>query len=106
MIEDKKAEEALAFLHSNARKAAQDRANAIYMQEYRKVIKAQIMREEPDKPEHVREARAYADPRYIKHLEALRVALEQDEYMRWMRVYAESTIAAWQTQSANSRNTV
>lgn len=105
MITDDKAEGALSFLHTNARKAAQVRAEAIYMQEYRKVIKAQIMREEPDKPEHVREARAYADPRYIKHLDAMKTAIENDEYMRWMRVYAESTIAAWQTQSANSRST-
>jgi hypothetical protein len=33
----------------------------------------------------------------------MRAAIEEDEYMRWMRVAAETKVAAWQTEQANSR---
>jgi hypothetical protein len=103
MITDDEAEKAVDYLRSNARAAAQAKANRVYMEEYRKVVKSQIMREQGAMPITAQETVAYADPRYIQHLKALQEAVEKDEYMRWMLAAAEAKIAAWQTQSANTR---
>ena len=42
------------------------------MEEYRKVIKAQLMKEHGDKSAVLQEREAYADPRYIAHLGAIK----------------------------------
>ena len=44
MITDLEIEKAVDYLRDNATKAAQARANRIYLEEYRKTIKAEIMR--------------------------------------------------------------
>ena len=44
-ISDDEIDRALDYLRDNARDAAQARANRIYVEEYRKVVKAQLMKE-------------------------------------------------------------
>lgn len=103
MITDDDIEKALDYLRDNGRKAAKAKAERIYMIEYRKVVKSQIMRENDDKSIGAQEAIAYSDPRYIEHLKVMRDAIESDEYFDWMRVSAEAKIEAWRTQQANYR---
>jgi hypothetical protein len=105
MITDSEIEKALDYLRGNATKAAQAKANREYLDEYKKVLKSQIMREVEGESLGAAEARAYADPRYKTHLEAFREAIEQDTYYQWMRVAAEAKISAWQTQQATERAT-
>ena len=102
MISEEEVEKAVTYLRENARSAAQAKANRIYVEEYRKVVKAQIMREH-EGALGVQEREAYADPRYRQHLEAVKEAVEKDEYNRWMMTAAEAKIEAWRTQQANSR---
>ena len=103
MITDTEAEKALDYIRDNATKAAQARANRIYVEEYRKTIKAQLMKESADLPLGAQEREAYSDVKYIQHLNAIREAVEQDEYFRWMLTAAEAKLKCWQTQSANNR---
>ena len=103
MISSDEVDKAVEFLRVNARPAAQAKANRIYLEEYRKVVKASIMREAISDALGAQEARAYADARYKTHLEALREAIEKDEYARWMMTAAEAKIEAWRTQQANAR---
>lgn len=103
MITELEIERALDFMRDNATKAAQAKANRIYMTEFRKVVKAQIMREFDSNPLGAQEAIAYAHNRYVEHLQAMRTAIEQDEYLTWMMAAAEAKISAWQTQSRNLR---
>ena len=103
MITDESIEQAVDYLRDNARSAAQAKANRIYMEEYRKTVKAQIMRENDDKALGAQEAIAYADPRYNQHLTVMRDAIEKDEYHRWMMTAADAKIEAWRTQQANAR---
>lgn len=103
MISDSDIEKALDYLRDNAQKVGVIRAQRAYLEEYRKVVKAQIMRENDDKPLGVQEAIAYADNRYKKHLEAMREAIESDEYHRWMLTAAQAKIEAWRTQQSNKR---
>ena len=103
MITQESVEQAIDYLRNSATKASKARAEFGYVSEYRKVIKAQIMRENNDKPIGAQEAIAYADPRYKAHLDAIKEAEEQAEYHRFMRVAAEAKIEAWRTQSSNER---
>lgn len=103
IISDTEVEKAIDYLRDNAGKAARSKAQRIYLEDYAKVVKASIMRENADKPIGAQEAIAYADPRYSTHLDVMKEAIERDEYHRWMRTAAEAKLEAWRTQSANHR---
>lgn len=103
MITESDAEKALDYLRDNASKTAAARANRIFVEEYRKTIKAKIMKEHGSLPLGAQEREAYSDERYIQHLEAIREAVEADEHHKWMMEAASAKISAWQTQSRNSR---
>lgn len=99
MLLESEVEKAVEYLRDNARKAAQARANREYVDEFRKTIKAQIMREHSELPLGAQEREAYADARYAKHLEAIKEAIEADEYHRWMMAAAEAKLSMFQTQT-------
>lgn len=103
MITEADVEKSVDYLRDHARKAAQAKAERIYMEEFRKTVKAQIMRETTGESIGAQEARAYADSRYTQHLKAMRDAIETDEYNRWMMIAAQAKIEAWRTQQANAR---
>lgn len=102
-ITDDEIDKALDYLRDNARDAAQARADRIYVEEYRKVIKAQLMKEHGDKSAVLQEREAYADPRYVAHLDAIKQAVFEDEGHRFLRAAADAKIEAWRTQSSNTR---
>lgn len=103
MITDAEAEKAIDFLRDNAAKAAQARAERTYVEEYRKTIKAQIMKEHVGEALGAQEREAYADERYKQHLKAIKEAVYADEYQRFMRAAAEAKFDAWRTMSSNER---
>lgn len=102
-LSDDDIEKALLYLASNAQKAAKARADRIVIEEYSRVVKSQIMKEHGELPVSAQEREAYADPRYRQHLEAIREAVERDEYHRFLRDAASAKIEAWRTQSSNER---
>ena len=103
MISDDDIEKAADYLRNNARAAAQAKAEREYMEEFKKVIKSKIMRENEHLPLGAQEAIAFTDTRYDQHLKALREAIERDEYNRWMMKAAEAKLEARRTLQANFR---
>ena len=103
MITDDEVQKAVDYLRDNAPEAAKARAERVYVEEYRKTIKAQIMCEHKEESGIAQEREAYADPRYITHLDAIREAIEIDEKHRFLRSAAEAKLEAWRTFSANDR---
>jgi hypothetical protein len=107
VIPEDEIEQAVEWLRANARKAAQARAERIYVEQYRKTIKAQLMVEllerDPKETIAAQERFAYSHPNYVQHLSALRAAVEEDEKMQWLRAAAEAKIEAWRSQCANQR---
>ena len=103
MIDESAVERACEWMVSNATAAAQARANREYCEQYRKTLKAQLMREHSTLPLGAQEREAYADPRYVEHLAALKVAIEDDERMRWLMTAAETKVSAWQTMCRMQR---
>jgi hypothetical protein len=102
-ITETEIEKALDYLRDNADAAARARAERIYMEEYRKVVKAQLMKEHDGIPISAQEREAYADPNYAAHLDALREAVFQDEKHRFLLEAAKAKCDAWRTQSATER---
>ena len=103
IISDDDVQKALDYLRLNAPKAAQARANKVYMEEFRKTVKAQLMTVYSALPVNAQEREAYRSKAYTDHLTALKDAVYQDELNRWGMVAATSTIEAWRTQNANRR---
>jgi hypothetical protein len=103
IISDDDVQKALDYLRLNAPKAAQARANKVYMEEFRKTVKAQLMTVYNALPVNAQEREAYRSKAYTDHLTALKDAVYQDELNRWGMVAATSTIEAWRTQNANRR---
>lgn len=103
MIEEEDVEKAVLWLAQTATAAAQARANREYMDEYRKSLRAQIMRENVNQPITAQERDAMADQRYLDHLEVFRDAVQADEKFRWLKVAAETKISVWQSQQRAAR---
>jgi hypothetical protein len=103
VISEKQVEQALDYLRDNCEEAAQARAESHYMEQYRKSLKAIIMKEHVHLPVAAQEREAYADPRMIAHLDVMRHADYVSTKHLFMRQSAEAKIQAWQTQSANNR---
>lgn len=96
----------LNFLRDNAEAFAQAKANRIYMEEARKSMKAMMMKEAGKtgfKTAALQEREAYAADDYLKHLEALKIAVEEEERLRWLMIAAQARIEAWRTLSATQR---
>ena len=103
MISDTDIEKAVDWLRDSAPKIAKARAEMIYAEEYRKSLKAMLLREHIDESLGAQEREAYADERYKKHIESYREAIEKYELLRAQREAANVKIEAWRSMSANQR---
>ena len=103
MITDAEIEKALDYLRDTATKAAQARATRIYVEEYRKTVKAMLMQQHASEPLGAQEREAYASETYRAHLKAIEAAVEDDEKYRFLREAAHAKIEAYRTFSANVR---
>jgi hypothetical protein len=103
MITDAEIEKALDWLRDNAEEAAQARANKIYLTEYRKTKKAEMMKESKEKNINAQERHAYACDEYKAFLDGLKEAVYQDAKSEFLRKAAEAKIEAWRSFQANQR---
>ena len=97
-------QKSLEAMHATGPVLAQARADRVYAEEYRKSLKAILMKEHAALPAVAQEREAYADPRYLAHLDALKTAVEAEEAARWRMVTAQAEVEVWRTLSANNRN--
>ena len=76
----------------------------LYMEEWRKTLKAQLMSQCADMPVNAQEREAYKNVEYITHLEALKESIYADEKLRFLMEAARIKISAWQTMEKSSVN--
>lgn len=96
----------LDFIRDHAPKLAKAKATRIYLEEYRKTKKALCMKTAEECGTNAisaQERDAYADPEYQELLSGLRVAVEEEEHLRWMMVAAQAKAEVWRSLQANSR---
>lgn len=103
VISDDDVQKALDRLRFKAKDAAKAKAERIYLEEFRKSIKATIMQKHLDLPVSAQEREAYASEEYVGHLLVMKDAIEADELARWQMIAAQAVIEAWRTASANMR---
>lgn len=94
---------ALDFMRDNAEAYAIAKANVVYMTEYRKTIKAQLMASCSEKTESAKETYAYSHADYKRHLVALKDAVAEAERLRWLMVAAEAKIEVWRSLESSAR---
>ncbi len=93
----------LDYIRDHAKQYAQAKANRVYLEEFRKTKKAQLMATQLGDPVNAQERYAYAHFEYAELLEGLREAIEQEENLRWKLIAAQAKIEVWRSLSANQR---
>ena len=76
------------------------------MEEYRKTLKAKLMKQalaDGARSAATAEMQAYADVAYEEHLQALKEAVEQAEGLRWGLVSAQARVEVWRSLEASNR---
>jgi dTDP-D-glucose 4,6-dehydratase len=99
-------QKALRIIAATAPVYAQARANRIYVEEYRKSLKAILMKEalsEGYETAAAQEREAYANKAYVEHLAAIRDAIQEEEALRWKMVAAEAAVEVWRSLEASAR---
>ena len=94
----------LEVMHKTGPALAQARAERVYLEEYRKSLKALLMQSSQQSSAVLQEREAYADKSYQEHLQALRIAVEREESLRWKMVTAQTAVEVWRSQEASNRN--
>ena len=106
-MNQKSINDAVDYLYTHGRKYAEAKGRRVQMEEYRKSLKAMLMKkamtEGLAKTAASAEMEAYADSSYVEFLKGLQVAVEEEEALRWGLVSAQARIEIFRTQSANDR---
>lgn len=95
--------EAVDYILLNGKRFAKARAERTYIEEYRKSLKAILMKRSMESAIGAQEREAYAHPEYVQLLEGLREAIEIEEKLRWDLIGAQARVEIWRTQCANDR---
>jgi len=105
-MSQKEINDAVDYIYTHGQKYAQAKANLVYLEEYRKTLKAMLMTQAmSDGARSVANAemRAYADAKYVQHLEDLRTAVEVAEGFRWGLISAQARVEVWRSLEASNR---
>jgi ethanolamine utilization cobalamin adenosyltransferase len=93
----------LKELYEGGPKIAKAKAELEWLQEYRKSLKAILMQKSAESSAAMKEVEAYANPEYLTHLDALKIAVENHEALRWKMVTAQAAIDVWRSSEASNR---
>lgn len=94
---------AIEYLFKQGKRYAQAKADRIYLEEYRKSLKAILMKRSMENAVNAQEREAYSDQEYIELLKGLKVAVETEEELRWGLIAAQARVEVWRTQEASAR---
>jgi hypothetical protein len=96
--------QALTRMNANAPRLAKAKAERVYMEEYRKSLKALLMKSSGVESIGAQEREAYSHKDYLAHLEALKTAVQGEEVLRWRMVTDQASIEVWRSQEASNRS--
>ena len=103
MISDDEIEKAVDFIRDNAGRAAQARSDRLHLEAFRKSKHAILFGKAGPGTVAASEAWAYAHPEYIELLEGYKIAIKEDDEIRWLMEAAKLKIEVWRTFQANQR---
>jgi hypothetical protein len=96
-------QKAIQYLIDTAPLYAKSKADRMYLEEFRKSIKAQLMSKAGTEVLGKQETFAYAHADYIQILEGIKEAVEKEETYRWMMTAAQAKIEVWRTNQYSMR---
>ena len=94
---------AIQFLIDTAPLYAKAKADRIYLDEYRRSKRAQLMSQAGTEVLGKQETYAYAHADYVGILEGIREAVEIEEKYRWLMTAAQARIEVWRTEQYSAR---
>jgi hypothetical protein len=94
---------AIDYIIKNAGRFAKAKSERIYIEEYRKSLKAILMKQSGQTVIAAQEREAYAHDDYAALLAGLREAVETEEKLRWDLIAAQARVEVWRTEQANNR---
>ena len=94
---------AIQYLIDTAPVYARAKADRIYLDEYRKSKRAQLMSQAGTEVLGKQETYAYAHADYVGILEGIREAVEIEEKYRWLMTAAQARIEVWRTEQYSAR---
>ena len=94
---------AIQYLIDTAPLYAKSKADRMFLEEYRKSIKAQLMSQAGTEVLGKQETFAYAHEDYIQILEGIKQAVEKEEKYRWLMTAAQARIEVWRTEQYSAR---
>jgi hypothetical protein len=98
--------EAIEYIFRSGKAYAKAKAERTYIEEYRKSLKAILMKRSIELAVNAQERDAYSNSEYIDLLKGLRAAVEAEEEIRWGLVAAQARIDVWRSQEASARQEV
>lgn len=101
--QDRDPHKAVDYIVKNAKRFAKAKAERVYMEEYRKSLKAILMKRSMEAAIGAQEREAYAHDEYVQLLQALKEAVEIEEKLRWDLIGAQARVEIWRTEQANNR---
>ena len=99
-------DKAVEYIMKTGKLFAEAKAHRIYMEEYRKSLKALLMSKSRESSVAAQEREAYSNDQYLAHLELLRDAVAAEETHRWGLVAAQARIDVWRSLEASNRQEV
>lgn len=94
---------AIEYIFRHGKRYAQAKADRIYLEEYRKSLKAILMKRSLENAVNAQEREAYSDPEYLQLLTGLKEAVQVEEEIRWGLVAAQARIEVWRSREATNR---
>ena len=94
---------AIQYLIDTAPLYAKAKADRMYLEEFRKSRKAQLMSIAGTEVLGKQETFAYAHSDYVEILEGIKQAVEKEENYRWLLSAAQARIEVWRTQQYSMR---
>lgn len=101
-MNDEEAMKCIDYIRDNAPKFAEAESDVVYIENYLKSLKSELMSEEAGTL-GAKEAFAYSHPRYIEQLQGLKVAVAIKTEIKWRMEAAKLKFEFWKTQQFNNR---
>jgi hypothetical protein len=95
--------DAVDYILLNGKNFAKAKSERVYLEEYRKSLKALLMKRSMETAIGAQEREAYAHEDYQAMLLGLRDAIEAEEKLRWDLIGAQQRVEIWRTEQATAR---
>jgi hypothetical protein len=97
---------AIQYLIDTAPLYAKAKADRMYLEEFRKSRRSQLMAQAGTEVLGKQETYAYAHQDYIEILNGIKEAVEKEEKYRWLMTAAQARIEVWRTEQYSARHEI